>query len=169
MITNNHSCLNKTNWTQKYWLNAPVLLRGSPYKFCFKYTFSLSFISCCRCSKLLFISAGMRYTNIWPYIKLFCMATSKLSKPQPNLNTRLGLTIIWLCKPHPTTTTQTQHQHYLGCYWPDFDETLQVGSWEHLEQILTFTVTFVQATFGLVTFVHISSISAVTDTILTKF
>ena len=25
-----------------------------------------------------------------------------LSKPQPNLNTRLGLTIKWLCKPHPT-------------------------------------------------------------------
>ena len=29
---------------------------------------------------------------------------SLLSKPQPNLNTRLGLTIKWLCKPptHPT-------------------------------------------------------------------
>ena len=47
----------------------------------------------------------------------------------------------------------------------DFDETLQVGSWEHLEQIPTVTVTFVQATFVLVTFVHIRNISAVTDTI----
>ena len=28
-----------------------------------------------------------------------------LSKPQPNLNTRLGLTRKWLCTPHPTPTT----------------------------------------------------------------
>ena len=65
------------------------------------------------------------------------------------------------------------YQEYLSCYWPDFDETLQVGSWEHLEQIPTVTVTFVraifvQATFVLVTFVHIRNISAVTDTIWTK-
>ena len=65
------------------------------------------------------------------------------------------------------------YQEYLSCYWPDFDETLQVGSWEHLEQIPTVTVTyvlaiFVQATFVLETFVHIRNISAVTDLILTK-
>ena len=53
-------------------------------------------------------------------------------------------------------------------YWSDFDETLKVGSWEHLEQIPTVTVTFVQATFVLGTFVHIRNISAVTDTIWTK-
>ena len=46
-------------------------------------------------------------------------------------------------------------------------------SWEHLEQIPTLPVTFaqailVQATFVLVTFVHIRNISAVTDTIWTK-
>ena len=51
----------------------------------------------------------------------------KLSKPQPNLNTRLGLTIKWLC-----ITTETQCQHYLSCYLPDFDETLKVASWNHL-------------------------------------
>ena len=64
-------------------------------------------------------------------------------------------------------------QDYLSCYWPDFDKTLKVASWEHLEQISTVTVTFVQArfihtTFVLVTFVHIRNISAVTDTIWTK-
>ena len=58
-------------------------------------------------------------------------------------------------------------------YCTDFDQTLKVGSWEHLEQIPTVTVTFVQAiffqaTFVLVTFVHIRNISAVTDTIWTK-
>jgi len=36
------------------------------------------------------------------------------------------------------------YQEYLSCYWPDFDETLQVGSWEHLEKIPTVTVTFRQ-------------------------
>ena len=34
----------------------------------------------------------------------------------------------------------------------------QTGSWEHLEHIPTVTVTFVQATFVLVTFVHIRNI-----------
>ena len=37
--------------------------------------------------------------------------------------------------PHPTTT-QTQCQQYLSCYLHDFDETLNVGSCEHLEQKL---------------------------------
>ena len=50
------------------------------------------------------------------------------------------------------------YQEYLSCYWPDFDETLKEGSWEHLEQIPTATVTFVHATF-----VHIMNIPAVTD------
>ena len=39
--------------------------------------------------------------------------------------------------PHPPSLiTQTQCYQYLSCYWPDFDETLYIGSWEHLEQIL---------------------------------
>ena len=60
--------------------------------------------------------------------------------------------------------------HIRNLSGPDFDETLKIGSWEHLEQIPTVTVTFVQAifvqaTFVLVTFVHIRNISAVTDPI----
>ena len=43
------------------------------------------------------------------------------------------------------------YQEYLSFYWPDFDETLQVGSSKHPEQIPTVTVTFVQATCVLVT------------------
>ena len=27
------------------------------------------------------------------------------------------------------------YQEYLSCYWPEFDETLKVASWEHLKQI----------------------------------
>ena len=61
-----------------------------------------------------------------------------------------------------------QYQEYLSCYWPDFDETLKVGSCKHLEQIPTVRVTFVHTTFVLATFVHIRNISAVTDPILMK-
>ena len=60
-----------------------------------------------------------------------------LSKPQPNLNTRLGLIMKWLTR-----------------FWWNFK-----GSCEHLEQIPTVMVTFVQASFVLATFVHIRSIS----------
>ena len=59
-------------------------------------------------------------------------------------------------------------QPNLSCYWPDFDETLKVGSCEHLEQIPTVRVTFVHATFVLTTFVDIRNISAVSDLILMK-
>ena len=54
---------------------------------------------------------------------------------------------------------------YISSYWPDFDQTLKVGSWDHFEQISTATMTFVQATFVLATFVHIRTISVVTDPI----
>ena len=60
------------------------------------------------------------------------------------------------------------YQEYISCYWPDFDPTLRVGSWDYLEQILNIAVTFVLATFVLVAFVHIRNISAVTNPILTK-
>ena len=63
---------------------------------------------------------------------------------------------------------QTQSRQYLSCYWPDFDQTLKVGSWEHQEDIPTVMVTFVQATFVLATFVHIRNVSAVTDPIFNK-
>ena len=60
------------------------------------------------------------------------------------------------------------YQECVSCYRPDFDETLKVAFWEHLEQIPTIKLTFVQATFVLVTFVHIRNISTVTDPILIK-
>ena len=68
-----------------------------------------------------------------------------LSKPQPNLNTTV-----------------------LSCYGLNFDETLKVGSCEHLEQIPTVMVIFAQAPFVLATFVHIRNISALTYLILMK-
>ena len=43
------------------------------------------------------------------------------------------------------------YQQYLSCYWPHLDQTLNKGSWEHMQQITTVTTTG--------TFVHISNIS----------
>ena len=60
------------------------------------------------------------------------------------------------------------YQEYLSSNWPDIDETLKIGFWEHLEQIPTVMMTFVQATFVLTTFIHIRNISVVTDPMLTK-
>ena len=34
-----------------------------------------------------------------------------------------------------------QYQEYLSCYWPDLDETLKEGSWDHFPQMPTVTVT----------------------------
>ena len=93
-----------------------------------------------------------------------------LSKPQPSLNTtvrRLGFTQKYLYTTHPTPT-QTKWQQYLSCYRPDFDKMLKVGSCEHLEQILAVRVTYIQATFVLVTIVRIRNISTVIDPILMK-
>ena len=69
---------------------------------------------------------------------------------------------------HPPYQQLMFRQQYLSCYWPDLDQTLNKGSWEHIQQIRTVTSTFVQATFVLGTLVHISNISAVTDPILMK-
>ena len=62
----------------------------------------------------------------------------------------------------------TLRQQYLSCYWDDFDQTWNIGSWEHLKQIPTVMVTFVSATFVLATFVHIKNNSAVAESIWTK-
>ena len=118
----------------------------------------------------------------WPCLKLAltlpwpCLDLAlTLPWPFPNLASTLhwlcldlALTLPWPCPHNICPCDICPHQEYLSFYWPDFDETLQVGSWEHLEKIATVTVTFVQATFVLVTFVHIRNISAVTDTIWTK-
>ena len=39
------------------------------------------------------------------------------------------------------------YEEYFSCYWPDFDETLKLAAWEHLEQIPTVTVKFLLTKF----------------------
>ena len=97
------------------------------------------------------------------YKTIYCSAWPRLK-----LNTKIGLHTTHHHPPPTTTTTQTLRQQYLSCYWPDLDQTLNKGSWEHIQQITTVTTTFVQATFVLGTFVLISNISAVTGPILDR-
>ena len=85
------------------------------------------------------LSTVSAYSKVDTYVKI-------LSKPQLNHNsTQPNITLSWVRHEndfanHPTTTTttttETQCHLYFSCYWTDFDETLNVGSWEHLEQIL---------------------------------
>ena len=116
------------------------------------------------------------YLGQSPFISLswtILLNLSLLSQPklnhkstQPNI-TKFGFDMKRILNHHPPPLGP-QGQQYLSCYWPNYDDTLMVGSWEHLEQTLTITVTFVQATFVLVTFVNIRNISAVTDLIWMK-
>ena len=91
-----------------------------------------------------------------------------MSKPQPNLNLtstqRLGFTRNYF------TTTTTIHHHPThhtnsksAIYQLDFDETLKVGFWEHLEHIPNVKLAFVQTRL-----VHIRNISDVSGWILAK-
>ena len=70
--------------------------------------------------------------------------------------------------PHPTHPQKLNVRNISAVTVPNVYQTLRVGPWDHLEQILTIAVTFEQATFFLATIVHIRNISAVTDPILTK-
>ena len=74
------------------------------------------------------------------------------------LNTKIGLHTTTHHNHHHPPNTQTLRQQYLSCYWPDSDQTLNKGSWEHIQQITTVTTTFVQATSVLGTFVHIINV-----------
>ena len=60
------------------------------------------------------------------------------------------------------------YQEYLSCYWPDVDQTLKVGSRNHLQQMPTVMVLFIYSTFVLVTLVPFRNISAVTNSDLIK-
>ena len=98
-----------------------------------------------------------KYYQLYTTYKTICCS----AWPRLKLNTKIGLHTTTHYPPLPTT--QTLRQQYLNCYWPDLDQTLNNGSWEHIQQITTVTTTFV-----LGTFVHISNISAVTGPIWIK-
>ena len=56
-----------------------------------------------------------------------------ITQTKHQLNSKVGwgtkMTLI-----HPPTTTQIQCQQYLSCYWPDFNQTLKLGSWDEQQQ-----------------------------------
>ena len=147
-------------------------------------THSYFFILASTKNKLCILGQFYKYTKqamyTWTIFFPFPMILFHCSAwPRLKLNTKKGLnttttnhhpppTTTHHHPPPTTTTTQTLRQQYLSCYWPDLDQTLNKGSWEHIQQITTVTTTFVQATFVLGTFVHISNISAVTGPIWIK-
>ena len=42
---------------------------------------------------------------------------------------------------HPSK--EIQYQQYISCYWPNFNQTLKVSSWDQLEQLLNLTMTLI--------------------------
>ena len=96
--------------------------------------------------------------------------SSILSKPQPNLNATVGFYAKMTLHHHhhhpPTLNSMSAiSQLLLTRFWPNFKGRI-LGTSRTDSNI--FMVTFVHATFVLVTLVHIRNISAVTDPILTK-
>ena len=107
------------------------------------------------CIPNLFLSMGYKYIPHFEiYVQTFVVVKT------PTLPQHNGW--VWhendFANPTHPPTTQTQHQQYLSWYWPDFDETLKVGSCEHLEQIPTVMGIFVQVTFVQAKSVHIRNI-----------
>ena len=86
-------------------------------------------------------------TGFWPNFKHRFLGTSRLDSSCHSD----------ICPGNICLGYNCPYQEYLSHYWLNFDETLKLGYWEYLEQILTVTVTFVLATF-----VHIRSISTFT-------
>ena len=99
---------------------------------------------------LLGISSQLLITWFWWKFKDLFLGTSRTDS-----NCHCDICLGNIC----------QYQKYLSCYEPDFDETLNVGFWDNLEQIPTVTVTIIQATFVLVTFDHIR----ISKLLLTRF
>ena len=91
----------------------------------------------------------------WQHLSISGISQLLLSQFRPNFKSRfLGLSgteVNFHSNICPSNICP--YQEYLSCYLPNFDPTLNVGFWNHLQQMPTVTVTFVQATFIKATFV----------------
>ena len=140
--------------------------------------------SLCPYIKSLFLSVHLSYCSAWLRLKLNTKLglhttthhhTNSYAAISQLLLTRFGLNIKHRvlgtsrkdsnchCDIFPNNICPGDicpYQEYLSCYWLDLDQTLNKGSWEHIQQITIVTTTFVQATFVLGTIVHIINISA---------
>ena len=78
----------------------------------------------------------------WHLVWYVVTVTHIVTTPtQPQLNSTVGcdmkMTLIHHPPPPPTThhpATQTQCQQYHSCYWSDFNQTLNLGSWDEQQQ-----------------------------------
>ena len=85
------------------------------------------------------------------------MAMSSSEKENLKFQKSQQLSQFWTYR-HISPSDICPYQVDISCYWSYFHQTLNVGSWDYLEQISTVAVTFVQATFVLATFAHIKNI-----------
>ena len=75
---------------------------------------------------------SLRENPPWPLITKYCH--------NPNSTSTQLKSWVWhendFNPPPPThhPPTQTQCQQYLSCYWPDFNQSLKLGSWDEQQQ-----------------------------------
>ena len=77
--------------------------------------------------------------SAWYILLVWDLLFSLLPRPVWEVLARL----VWEVPNCPCDICPCPYLEYLSCYLPDFDETLNVVSWEHLEQIPIIKLTFV--------------------------
>ena len=82
-----------------------------------------------QCYTSLAVPGALAHRLQQSYYRIYKLENQILS------NFSRGLKIwSWLCfTPVTRTRTRTTTPKYIIFYWPDFDQTLNVGSWEHLD------------------------------------
>ena len=82
--------------------------------------------------------SGWLMANINDIFFLFCSAWPKFKI------TTVTTTCHYICQGNICPGDICPYQEYLSCYWPDLDQTLNKGSWVHIQQITTVSLCFVQ-------------------------
>ena len=107
----------------------------------------------------------------WVHLSISAISQLLLARFGPNFKQRVQGTYTTdynchhnICPGNICPGDICPYQQYLSWIWPNLDQILNKGSWEHIQRITTVTATFV-----LGTFVHIRNISAVIGPIWTKF
>ena len=106
----------------------------------------------------------------WQHLSISGISRLLLTRFWPNFKSRL-LGPCWTdsnCHGNICPGNICPYQEYLSCYCPDFDQTLKVDSWDHLE---LFQLSWWHVSRQHLSWRHLSiirNISVVTDPILTK-
>ena len=82
----------------------------------------------------------------WGHLSISAISQLLLARFGSNFKQRvLGTyTIDYNCPHNICPGNICPYQQYLSCHWPNFDQTLNKWSLEHIQQITTVTTTFVK-------------------------